>query len=96
MQAREADAKPHALNVGDVNRANTVALPLATICLLGWLAPAALAGGRPSDDRSVPNARPIVLHTADGFDWADAAVGAAAGFGAAIAALGGITLARNK
>jgi hypothetical protein len=38
----------------------------------------------------------VVLHTSDGFDWGDAAIGAAAGVGVVVAAAGGITLARNK
>jgi hypothetical protein len=66
------------------------------IFLVSSLAPVALAGGKPKPERVAPRATPIVVHTADGFDWGDAAIGAAAGFGAALAAGGGITLARNR
>lgn len=65
------------------------------IFLAGSLVPAALAGDKPKPGIA-PKATPIVVRTADGFDWGDAAIGAAAGFGAALAAGGGITLARNR
>lgn len=73
----------------------TVSLALPTTCLAGSLASAALAG-KPRNQRPVPNVRPIVIHASHGFNWGDATIGAAAGLGTAVAALGGITLARNK
>lgn len=77
-----------------MNIQHTVSPALATICLAGSLAPVALAGN-PRNQRPVPNASPIVIHASHGFDWGDAAIGAAAGLGLTVAALGGITLARN-
>jgi hypothetical protein len=74
---------------------HTVSAALATTCLAGSLVPVAWAG-KPGDEPSAPKAEQIVIQAADGFDWSDAAIGAAAGLGAAVAAAGGITLARNK
>jgi hypothetical protein len=69
---------------------NRMTLPLAAICVIGSLAPAALAAGKSN------NERPVVVQTGSEFDWGDAAIGAAAGFGAAVAAAGCLTLARNR
>lgn len=64
--------------------------------MIGPPASSALAALEPSNQRSTPAPAPVVLHTSDGFDWGDAAIGAAAGVGFVVAAAGGITLARNK
>jgi hypothetical protein len=45
--------------------------------------------------RPVADVRAVVVREGDGFDWTAAALGAAAGIGGALAAAGGITLARN-
>ena len=63
---------------------------------MGPFGSAALAAGQPAKERSAPDSTPIVVHASNDFDWGDAAIGAAAGVGAALAAAGGITLARNK
>jgi len=76
--------------------ARTVVHVLAAACLIGPPASSALAAGEPSNERSTPTPAPVVLHASNGFDWADAAIGAAAGVGVAVAAAGGITVARNK
>jgi hypothetical protein len=60
-----------------------------------------LVGAPPADGDSTsggpaPSQRPIVVDISTGFDWGDAAIGAAAGFGVAIAAAGGLTLIRNR
>jgi hypothetical protein len=78
-----------------VNVQKTIGLALATTCLAGTLAAGALAGGKPKNEPVHP-ATPVVLRAANGFAWDDAAIGAAAGFGAALAAAGAITLARNR
>jgi hypothetical protein len=44
----------------------------------------------------VPDVKAVVVREGDGFDWTAAALGAAAGIGGALAAAGGITLARNS
>lgn len=49
----------------------------------------------PPFTRLVPDVRTVVVRGSDGFDWSAAAVGAAAGIGAALAAAGGLTLARS-
>jgi hypothetical protein len=49
----------------------------------------------PPFTQPVPDIRTMVVRGSDGFDWSAAALGAAAGVGAALAAAGGITLARN-
>ena len=68
---------------------------LATACLVGPTS-TALAADEPANQRTTPTPAPVVLRTTNGFDWGDAAIGAVAGVGAAVAAAGGITLARNK
>ncbi|MDQ2911068.1 MAG: hypothetical protein M3R39_08655 [Actinomycetota bacterium] len=73
----------------------TTRLALATAWLAATLASGAFAGSTPKTENPVPKAVPIVVHTANGFDWGDAAIGAAAGLGVALAAAGGITLVRN-
>lgn len=75
-----------------MNRRIAFAAALATSCLVGPHGAAALAAGQPSKERSAP----VVVHASDGFDWGDAAIGAAAGIGAALATAGALTLARNK
>jgi hypothetical protein len=42
----------------------------------------------------VPSVTSIVVRSGGGFDWTDALLGAAAGIGAAVAAIGGVTLSR--
>jgi hypothetical protein len=79
-----------------MNRRSTVGLALTATCLVGPFAPAAHAADPPTNERSVPRSTAIVVHTPDDFDWGDAAIGAAAGVGSALAAAGGMTLARNK
>ncbi len=76
---------------------NTFRLALGTCAAAVALVSAALAGG-PSTGQSPPHgATPVIVHTGDnGFDWGAAAIGAAAGIGAASAAVGGLTLARNS
>jgi hypothetical protein len=64
----------------------------ATIALSGALTGAAPAGGKPKNEQVTP----VVVRASGGFDWGDAAIGAGAGVGAALAAIGGITLARNR
>jgi hypothetical protein len=68
---------------------------LATACVI-VPASSAFAADEGANQRTTPTPAPVVLHTANGFDWGDAAIGAAAGVGASVAAAGGITLARNK
>ena len=79
-----------------MNRRSTVGLALTATCLIGPFAPAADAADQPTNERSVPRSTAIVVQTPDEFDWGDAGIGAAAGLGSALAALGGMTLARNK
>ena len=67
-------------------------LALAAICVAASPAPHARGAGTPKNDRPSP----VVVRTGGDFDWSDAAIGAAAGFGAAVALAGGITLARNR
>jgi hypothetical protein len=50
----------------------------------------------PPFTQPVPNVNAVVVSGTDGFDWSAAAVGAAAGIGAVLAAAGGITLARSS
>ena len=75
---------------------NTMRVGLVAMYIAGSLAPAALAGGKPEKERPASNPRPTIVHTGREFHWSDAAIGAAAGFGAAVAAAGGITLGRNR
>jgi hypothetical protein len=77
-----------------MHRRITVGVALAS--LVGPLGSMALAADQPAKERPAPASSPIVVHASNGFDWGDAAIGAAAGVGAALAAAGGITLARNK
>ena len=44
----------------------------------------------------VPDVKTVFVRGGNGFDWTAAALGAAAGVGGALAAAGGITLARNS
>jgi hypothetical protein len=72
---------------------HTVAAALAAASVAGSLNPAALA----DDPRSTqPSNGRAVIEAPDGFNWGDAAIGAGAGVGTAVAALGAVTLARNK
>lgn len=60
--------------------------------------PTDVAGERkngPPFTQRVPDVKTVVVHGSNGFDWSAAALGAAAGIGAALAAAGGITLARS-
>jgi len=50
----------------------------------------------PPFTQPVPDVKTVVVRGSDGFDWSAAALGAAAGIGAALAATGGITLARSS
>lgn len=70
-------------------------LSFATTCIGAALAAAAPGPAVPKQQPAPPRT-PVVVRTSDGFHWSDAAVGAAAGVGAAIAAMGVITLARVK
>jgi hypothetical protein len=70
---------------------NKMILALVAVCVAALLPPGALAAGKPKNDR--PS---VIVETRGEFDWTDAAIGAAAGFGAAVAIAGGITLARNR
>ncbi len=75
-----------------MSRGSAVGATLAVTCLIGSQSPAALGGVQAPKERSIP----IVVHTSNGFDWGDAAIGAAAGLGAAFVGAGAITLARNR
>jgi hypothetical protein len=58
--------------------------------------PIDVAGERkngPPFTQPVPDVKTVVVRGGNGFDWSAAALGAAAGIGAALAAAGGITLA---
>jgi hypothetical protein len=79
-----------------VNRRRAVGAALAATCLIGPLGPAAHAAGQPEKERPTPGSNSIVVHDSDRFDWGDAAIGAATGVGASLAAAGAVTLARNK
>ena len=71
---------------------NKMTLALVAVCVAASPAPGALAAGKPKNDRPSP----VIVQTRGEFDWNDAAIGAAAGFGAAVALAGGLTLARNR
>ena len=71
---------------------NKMTLALVAACIAALPAPGALAAGKPKNDRPSP----VIVQTRGEFDWTDAAIGAAAGFGAAVVIAGGITLVRNK
>jgi hypothetical protein len=71
---------------------NKMTLALVAVCVAALPAPGALAAGKPKNDRPSP----VIVQTRGEFDWIDAAIGAAAGFGAAVALAGGLTLARNR
>ena len=69
-------------------------LSFATTCIGATLAGAAPGSAAPKQQPAAPRTAPDYLRTSYGFHWGVAAVGAAAGVGAAIAAMGVITLAR--
>jgi hypothetical protein len=71
-------------------------LLLAAVCVAATLTVAAPAAGDSKQQPTTPKPVPVVVRASDGFHWGDAAIGAAAGVGAAIAAMGGMTLARNR
>ena len=71
-------------------------LLLAATCVAATLAAAAPAAGDSKRQPTTSKPVPVIVRPSDGFHWGDAAIGAAAGVGAAIAAMGGITLARGK
>jgi hypothetical protein len=50
----------------------------------------------PPFTQPIPDVKTVVVRAGNGFDWTAAALGAAAGVGGALAAAGGITLARNS
>ena len=79
-----------------MNRWSAVGAALAATCLIGPLASTAHAAGQPAKECAAPGSSSIVVHDSDGFDWGDAAIGAAAGVGASLAAAGAVTLAHNK
>jgi hypothetical protein len=79
-----------------VHRRIVLGIGLATTCALGPPVATAWGANQPANERSAPGSAPIVVRHPDGFDWADAVIGAAAGVGVALAAAGGITLARNR
>jgi len=74
---------------------STVRLTLAGALAAAVVASGALAGGSKGPD-PVPKTTPVIVRTATGFDWGDAAIGAGAGVGATLAAAGVITLARHQ
>ena len=56
-----------------------------------------LAGPALADSSQRPSTpAPVVVRASNGFHWGDAAIGAAAGAGAVIAAMGALVLARAK
>ena len=59
-----------------------------------------VVAGEPKNEtpftQPVPDVKTVIVREGDGFDWTAAALGAAAGIGGALAAAGGITLARNS
>jgi hypothetical protein len=68
---------------------------------LGALAPAAAQAKpielmSPPPARQQPAARPIVAPAPSGFDWGDAAIGAAGAFGVAMVAAGGTVLVGGR
>lgn len=69
---------------------------VAAIASFVALVAAPAADGDSTRGGPAPSQRPIVVDIPTGFDWGDAAIGAAAGFGAALAAAGGLTLIRNR
>ena len=71
---------------------NKMTLALVAVCVAPSPAAGALAVGKSKTDRPSP----VIVQTGGEFDWNDAAIGAAAGFGAAVALAGGLTLARNR
>jgi hypothetical protein len=54
--------------------------------------PTALANADAGQPRPAPKQDSLVVRVDDGFHWGDAAIGAAAGFGAAITLVGGVAL----
>lgn len=59
-----------------------------------------LSAGEPKSEapftQPAPKVTSIVVHAGGGFDWTDAGLGAVAGIGAALAAVGGLTLSRGS
>jgi len=58
--------------------------------------PTALARADAVQPRPTPAQEPLVVRVNGGFQWGDAAIGAAAGFGAAITLVGGIALVDRR
>jgi hypothetical protein len=58
--------------------------------------PTTLATADAVQARPTPKQEPLVVRVDGGFQWGDAAIGAAAGFGAAIALVGGTVLLRGS
>lgn len=74
-------------------RTQTIAKTLAvlTICAVSASVASAKAAGP-----AAPSSSPVVVRVENGgFRWGDAAIGAAAGFGACLAAAGGLALRRD-
>jgi len=63
------------------------------MCIVATLAlPTTLANAEAVHPRPTPKPDLLVVRVNGGFQWGDAAIGAAAGFGAAISLVGGIAL----
>jgi hypothetical protein len=71
---------------------NRMALALVATCVAASPVACAFAADKPKNDP--PPA--VIVQTRGEFDWSDAAIGAAAGLGAAVAVAGGLTLVRNR
>jgi len=62
------------------------------VVVLAAAMPTALANADAGQSRSTPKQDSLVVRVDSGFHWGDAAIGAAAGFGAAITLVGGVAL----
>jgi hypothetical protein len=99
VKPEEAAVKPWPVTLWHVRLSRPTArlrLSFATTCIGAALAGAAPGSAAPKQPPAAPGTAPVVVRASDGFHWGDAAVGAAAGVGAVIAAMGVITLARVK
>jgi hypothetical protein len=68
-------------------------------CIVAGIAtamPTTLANADAVQPRPTPKQESLIVRVDDGFHWADAAIGAAAGFGGAITLVGGIALVDRR